>query len=208
MKIKWIFFDVGSTLVDESEAYDHRAREMIKTTGITFEEFDSKRRELAALGYDGNSSAIKFFNLKRTPWPVEYETLYSDVHCTLKKFKSKGYNLGIIANQISGLNERLKRWNIFHYFDIIVSSSEVGVLKPDARIFEYAISKSGCTSAECLMVGDRLDNDIIPAIKIGMKTAWVKNGLSLLQNDALANNFANYIVYSMAELYDKIIQEE
>ena len=47
--IKWIFFDVGSTLVDETEAYDHRAREMIKNTDITFSEFDNKRIELAKL---------------------------------------------------------------------------------------------------------------------------------------------------------------
>lgn len=35
--VKWIFFDVGSTLVDETEAYNHRIRDMIKGTGITFD---------------------------------------------------------------------------------------------------------------------------------------------------------------------------
>ena len=34
---KWIFFDVGSTLVDESKAYDHRVRDMIANTNITSE---------------------------------------------------------------------------------------------------------------------------------------------------------------------------
>ena len=38
--IKWIFFDVGSTLVDETDAYDHRVRDMIAGTGMTFEELD------------------------------------------------------------------------------------------------------------------------------------------------------------------------
>ena len=38
--IKRIFFDVGSTLVDETEAYDRRVREMIAGTNITFKEFD------------------------------------------------------------------------------------------------------------------------------------------------------------------------
>lgn len=41
--IKWIFFDVGSTLVDETDAYDHRVRDMVAGTGITFEEFDNMR---------------------------------------------------------------------------------------------------------------------------------------------------------------------
>ena len=33
---KWIFFDIGSTLLDETEAYDHRIRDMISGTNITF----------------------------------------------------------------------------------------------------------------------------------------------------------------------------
>ena len=55
--VKWIFFDVGSTLVDETEAYDHRVREMIAGTSITFKEFDDVRIALARQGLDGNSAA-------------------------------------------------------------------------------------------------------------------------------------------------------
>ena len=39
MKVKWIFFDVGATLIDEMEAYDHRAKEMIAGTDLTFADF-------------------------------------------------------------------------------------------------------------------------------------------------------------------------
>lgn len=61
--IKWIFFDVGSTLVDETKAYDHRALDMISNTNITFEEFNDARIAFAKLGLDGNSAAIKRFGL-------------------------------------------------------------------------------------------------------------------------------------------------
>ena len=61
MTFKWVFFDVGSTLVDETEAYDHRVREMIAGTNISFEEFDDTRIALARQGLDGNSAAIKHF---------------------------------------------------------------------------------------------------------------------------------------------------
>ena len=54
--IKWIFFDVGSTLVDETEAYDHRVRDIIAGTDITFQEFDDMRIALAHQGLDGNSA--------------------------------------------------------------------------------------------------------------------------------------------------------
>ena len=47
MDVSWIFFDVGSTLVDEIEAHDHRAREMIPETDIMFSAFDSERIEIA-----------------------------------------------------------------------------------------------------------------------------------------------------------------
>ena len=125
MKIKWVFFDVGSTLVDETVAYDHRVMDMIKSTNITFSEFDQKRRELSHLGYDGNSEAIKFFSLNKTPWHTEDEILCGDATCVLTEIKKMGYKIGIIANQNDGLSERLDGWGILHLFDLIVSSSDV-----------------------------------------------------------------------------------
>ena len=47
---QWIFFDVGSTLVDEAAAYDHRVRDMISSTSITFQEFDNARIAFAKQG--------------------------------------------------------------------------------------------------------------------------------------------------------------
>ena len=73
MNIKWIFFDVGSTLVDETKAYDHRIWDMIENTDITFSSFDAKRIELAKKGFDGNSEAIKYYGLNKTPWHSEDE---------------------------------------------------------------------------------------------------------------------------------------
>lgn len=55
----WIFFDVGSTLIDETEAYNQRAREMIAGTEITFQAFDQMRRQLAQKGLDEDSAANK-----------------------------------------------------------------------------------------------------------------------------------------------------
>ena len=44
-KPKWIFFDVGSTLMDETEAYNHRIRDIIANTDISFEAFDAMLKE-------------------------------------------------------------------------------------------------------------------------------------------------------------------
>ena len=198
--VKWIFFDVGSTLVDETEAYDHRVREMIAGTSITFKEFDDVRVALARQGLDGNSAAIKHFGLTKTPWHSEDEVPYSDAHTTLAALIDKGYKLGIIANQKLGTTERLESWGLRQYFDVIVASAEIGYAKPDKEIFEKAFELAKCTAAESVMVGDRLDNDIIPAKVLGIKTVWLKNGLAKYQDAEYGKNVADYQIYSLSEL--------
>ena len=198
--IKWIFFDVGSTLVDETEVYDHRAREMIAGTNITFREFDDVRISLARQGLDGNSAAIKHFGLTKTPWHSEDEVPYSDAHSTLAALIDKEYKLGIIANQKIGTTERLAFWGLRQYFDVIAASAELGYAKPDKEIFEKAFELAKCTAAESIMVGDRLDNDIIPAKAIGMKTVWVKNGLAQYQGVEFGEGVSDYQIGSLSEL--------
>ena len=198
--IKWIFFDVGSTLVDETEAYDHRVREMIADTSITFKEFDDVRIALAKQGLDGNSAAIKHFELTKTPWHSEDEVPYPDTHSILAALIDKGYKLGIIANQKLGTAERLEFWGLHQYFDVIAASAEIGYAKPDKEIFEKAFELAGCTAVESIMVGDRLDNDIIPAKAIGMKTVWVKNGLAQYQSAEFGEGVADYQVNSLSEI--------
>ena len=200
MNIKWIFFDIGSTLVDETEAYDHRVIDMIKETNITFSDFDSKRIELAKEGFDGNSEAIKFFNLKKTPWHSEDEKPFDDALEILELLKIRGYNLGVIANQVMGASQRLEAWGMLKYFDVVASSAELGVAKPNKLIFEKAFELVGCQPENAVMVGDRLDNDIIPAKSLGMKTVWIRKGLSLQQNIDFGINVADWIIENLSDL--------
>ena len=198
--IKWIFFDIGSTLIDETEAYNHRVRDIIVGTNISFEEFDDVRIALAKQGLDGNSAAIKRLGLSKTPWHSEDEVPYPDAHNTLAALRDKGYRLGIIANQKLGTAERLASWGLRQYFDVIAASAELGYAKPDKKIFEKAFELAGCIAEESVMVGDRLDNDIIPAKAIGMKTVCVKNGLAQYQGAVLGKGVADYQIGSLAEL--------
>ena len=198
--IKWIFFDVGSTLVDETEAYDHRVRDMIAGTGIAFEEFDTMRIALASQGFDGNSAAIEYFGLKKTPWHSEDEMPFSDAQSTLETLCRKGYKLGIIANQNPGLEKRLENWGLRQYFEVIAASAEIGYAKPNREIFARALKLAGCTAQESVMVGDRLDNDIIPAKSVGMKTVWIKSGLAKYQNADFGKGVADHQISSLSEL--------
>ena len=198
--IQWIFFDVGSTLVDETEAYDHRARDVIAGTNITFKQFDDMRIALARQGVDGHSAAIKHFGLTKTPWHSEDETPYADAKDTLVSLSQRGYKLGIIANQKLGTSGRLESWGLLKYFDVIVASAEIGYAKPDPRIFEKALELADCTPQQSVMVGDRLDNDMRPAKAIGMTTVWIKNGLAQYQSAQLGAGVADYSVERLSDL--------
>ena len=200
LDVKWIFFDVGSTLVDETEAYDHRAREMIAGTDITFSAFDSKRIELAKQGFDGNSEAINHFGLEKTPWHWEDENPFEDAAETLEALKERGYHLGIIANQVPGTAQRLDAWGLLKYFAVVAASAELGVAKPDSLIFEKAFELAGCQPCDSVMVGDRLDNDIRPAKELGMRTVWIRKGLSQYQPVDLGKNVADWIIENLSDL--------
>lgn len=199
MNPQWIFFDIGSTLVNETKAYNHRAKEMLSHTNISFEEFDIKRTEFAIQGLDGNSQAIKFFDLEKTPWHCEDEELFPFTASTLNYLKEKGYKLGIIANQVSGTTDRLKEWNLLCYFDVIASSDILGVAKPDKAIFEKALIMANCKAQNAIMVGDRMDNDILPAKQLGMKTIWIQGKyINLIPNDMKCK--ADYVLSTIEEL--------
>ena len=103
--------------------------------------------------------------------------LYAGVKECLNRLKGR-YQLGIIANQLPDTVSRLEQWGILQDFALIVTSDREGVAKSDPRIFKAALQRANCPAERCVMIGDRLDNDIAPAKKLGFKTVWVKQGLS------------------------------
>ena len=155
---------------------------------------------MAKQGFDGNSQAIKNFALNKTPWHSEDEKPFVDVYETLEVLKKRGYNLGIIANQITGISQRLDAWGLLKYFDVVATSAELGFAKPDEMIFKKAFELAGCQPYNSVMVGDRLDNDIRPAKALGMRTVWVRKGLSIYQNIDLGKNIADWVIDNLADL--------
>lgn len=195
-KITHIFFDIGSTLVDETECYNHRIRDMIAGTEITFEQFSEK---FSLLGF---GEAIKFFGLTKTPWHSEDERLYPETAEILRYLCDRGYTLGIIANQAAGTEQRLDKWGILRFFGSVTASTEEGVSKPSPKIFRRAFEKAGCSAESSVMVGDRLDNDIAPAKALGMKTVWIRQGLSVYSSPQGDFERSDYIVSNLLGMMD------
>ena len=202
MKSDWLFFDVGSTLVDETRAYEHRIRDAIEGTDVTFEQFSEKREFFARQNLRGDLEAINYFGLKRTPWHKEDEVLYPDTERVLKYLHDSGYNIGAIANQSPGTEERLRGWGLTKYITVVAASAELGIAKPDKRIFQYALEMAGCSAENAVMIGDRLDNDIYPAMEMGMKAVWIRQGFSVYQRLDETKAPPDYIVDGLSELMD------
>lgn len=198
--IEWIFFDLGTTLVDETEADYHRIRDMIAGTSITKEKYCRKRLEMIHQGLQGDLATIKFFGLTKTPWHNEDEKLYPDAEPILEKLKAMGYQLGIIANQAFGTKQRLENWGIDRYFDVIAASAELGISKPDEDIFRWALMQARCRAQNAIMIGDRLDNDIAPANRIGMHNVRILRGLGAYHNPQSLEESPEFTIQNLEEL--------
>ena len=200
--IKWIFLDIGSTIVDEEICENIRVDETLtQINSPPKEAFIEKMKYYAKLNKDAYKNALADYSLQKCKWRPEYEKLYPNVNDVLENLHGK-YKLGIIANQSSGLKERLVKFGIYNYFDLIISSAEVGLSKPSVEIFKLALKKAQCAPNESVMVGDRLDNDIIPAQLIGMKTVWIRQGYGGLGNLEELVIKPNFVIDKIEELLE------
>ncbi|MHC4337010.1 MAG: HAD family hydrolase [Planctomycetota bacterium] len=91
---------------------------------------------------------------------------------TLTSLKDLGLKLGIVSNTFvtaSSLDRHLEQYGILDFFPVRLYSYELDFRKPDARIFKAAAEKIGEKAENILFVGDRINKDIKPAAKAGMR---------------------------------------
>ena len=203
--MKVLFFDVGYTLVNEDAVWEARCREQAQTNeakklGLSATDIYHEI-EIASIARKPQfRTLIDKYNFKEVaPYRTELETLYKEAPAVIQTLSQK-YELGIIANQLDGLKERLQAFDLLQYFKYIISSWDLKVMKPDIRIFEYALDKTNCSPQETCMIGDRLDNDILPAKSLGMKTVWIKQGFGALQKPLSKSEEPDYTINNLTEL--------
>ena len=200
-KIKWLFFDIGSTLIDETDCVKKRCEVIIESNNIDRQEFYDRVNECAKTDSYAVRAAALYYGAEIPRWYGELEKLYPDTKMILE-ILSKKYKLGVIANQSLGTKERLDNWNIGKYFDVVVASAEAGCAKPDLKIFNLALEQAGCKPNDAVMIGDRLDNDIVPAKQIGMKTVWVRQGFAKYQIICNESEQPDFIIDSISDILD------
>jgi HAD superfamily hydrolase (TIGR01549 family) len=226
----FIFFDLGQTLVDEwrfIEYLDNKLLEVLNGFGarIDLRNYKAVKDNVIRNRMIGNGSTRELMiEICRLITQRGYERIiadrleydiqngrkkllrfYYDAEETLSILAQK-YKLGIIANQSKDVLQLLDKFNFRDFFDVVIISSEVNINKPDPRIFQLAINCAASNSKRYVMIGDRLDTDIGPANKLGMKTIRYTNSLFRLQEPIDESEMATHTVNRLSEIPD-ILQE-
>ena len=110
----------------------------------------------------------------------EYEAawmLHDDAVRCLIGLRDDGAQLGIITNgELAFQREKIERVGLTLLIDDVVASGELGIAKPDRRIFEHACARFEVTTSDAVYVGDRLETDAIGAARAGLQGVWLNRG--------------------------------
>jgi len=130
------------------------------------------REALAGIGFDLPDDVIDHIVILDHSAYSNSIAVEPDVLATLKTLKGDGYRMGLVSNltlRADLMRADLQRWGLIDQLDATVFSSEVGVRKPDPRIFKEALKRVGAEPAETVFVGDRLYDDVSGAQAVGMR---------------------------------------
>ena len=104
---------------------------------------------------------------------ADHWRLYPDVEETLKGLRARGLKLGIISNWSTRLRPIARDTGLEGLVDFIVVSSEVGMRKPDPRIFNLALERAAVRPHEAMHVGDLVEDDFRGAERAGIAPALI-----------------------------------
>lgn len=179
-RIEWVVFDLGETLASETRNWTRWADHLGVPTFTFFGAIGAviaQRRphtevfELFKPGFDWKAElALK--DAAGEAWHVDVEDLYEDALDAIHRLRADGYKVAVIANQPRVVEGFLATLPI----DASATSAAWGIEKPDVRFFERIADVLDAPAASIVYVGDRVDNDIVPAKKAGMAAIHIRRG--------------------------------
>ena len=174
MAVTAVFFDVGETLVDEERVW----REVAAAAGLR------PHVVWAALGMtiergEEHWDLWRHLETERPPdaWTrIGYERgdLFPDALPCLEQMRASGRLVGIAGNQSAEMEEWARSLGL--PVDVVTSSAALGVRKPEPGFFARLVELSGRVADEVAYVGDRVDNDVLPALEAGLVAVHVRRG--------------------------------
>ena len=177
---RWVILDVGETLIDETRVWSTWADQL----GIPRLTFMASLGAVIAEGGQHHDLFNRFGIADWRAWASGVEgayggfrasDLYPDALRSLDALREQGYRLAVIANQPAQRNAQLRALGV--EAEVIAMSAEMGVSKPAPEFFARALELIGSPPpAEVAYVGDRVDNDVVPAMAAGMRAVWIRRG--------------------------------
>jgi FMN phosphatase YigB (HAD superfamily) len=186
--VRAVFFDVGETLVDEERYWRAVAAAagvgphvVWAALGVTIARAEEHWELWRHLGVERPSGA----------WDsLVYSTddLYPDAVACLERVRAAGLLVGIAGNQSAALEAWARSSGL--PVDVVTGSAGLGARKPDHAFFDGLASLAGLDASEIAYVGDRVDNDVVPARAAGMTAVHLTRGpwgrLQPTPDDAIA----------------------
>jgi HAD superfamily hydrolase (TIGR01549 family) len=102
--------------------------------------------------------------------------LYVDVQPVLGALKRRGLRLAVVSNWHRGLDSFCHETNLSHLLDAVISSSDLGIEKPDPRIFDEVVRQLHVKPDQIVHVGDSPDDDFSGAARAGLKAILIDRG--------------------------------
>ncbi len=180
--IRAVVFDIGETLVDETRTWGiwvdwlgvPRAT-FFTLLGVAIERGEQPQRvfEWCQPACDLDR-ARELLRTAAHELALEASDLYPDARPCLESLAGAGYRLGVAGNQPRRTEERMREWGL--PVDFIASSEGWDVAKPDPKFFARVAEAAGHAPEEIAYVGDRLDNDVVPAKAAGMVAVFLRRG--------------------------------
>jgi HAD superfamily hydrolase (TIGR01509 family) len=166
MSVKAVVFDVGETLVDETGMWQRAA----EVAGVTPFTLMGVLGGLAARG-EHHSRVWEILGVEHPASSWDGGDFYPDALPCLDALRSRGLRVAAVGNTPVETEELLRE-----HVDVLGSSGRWGIAKPAPEFFARIVSAIGLAPAEIAYVGDRVDNDVEPALSAGLVAVHVRRG--------------------------------
>ena len=161
-----VVFDVGETLVDETAMWDRAA----DACGVPRFTLMGVLGGLAARGED-HRRVWSLLGVEQPPSTWTDDDFYADALPTVAALRAAGVVVMAVGNTPAFVEPQL-----MEHFDVVGSSARWGVEKPSAGFFDRVVEEVDRPADEVVYVGDRVDNDVLPALARGMQAVHIRRG--------------------------------
>lgn len=190
--IKSVVFDVGGVI--KSDSAESIEKFVCNKLEISKEQYYKVNNEIFPSFNKGEMSEFQYWKLflkklnstkpiksVKNVWKEAHQKTFkinNKVVNIVKKIKKKGFKLAILSNATKSNVEINKKGKIYNLFETCILSSEVGLIKPDPKIYKLTLSKINAKPEETLFIDDR-ESNTKAAKKLGIKTILFKNSEQL-----------------------------